>query len=112
MRVLVYRPYEHGELVEVQNELESLQDLVGGYIEHYPVLPEYNIGLLINEEGIWQNLPQNRHLLNNNELLATFFGNMVFLSTDGEEFTGLSDAQIDLLDEWVGLWYMDRGEIT
>ena len=50
MNVLMVKPGEHRERVEIENSLESLQDAVGGYIQAvYPF--DDPIALICNEEG-------------------------------------------------------------
>ena len=44
------------EVKEIDGSIESLQALVGGYIEH---VPGCSVGALVNEEGIILDLPQN-----------------------------------------------------
>ena len=87
---------DHGVL-EVVNHLKPLQDLVGGYIEvvYIPEFEEQGIILLANEEGLLKGLDYN-------ENMWPFFyvGNLVALSTDGEEFASLTEYQIQWLLEW------------
>lgn len=84
--------------LEVPNTLESLQELVEGYIEHttLPELTAKGIHLLVNEEGLLAGL-------DGNENLFPFFyvGNVVFLCTAGEDFTGLSESQLQFVYEWL-----------
>jgi uncharacterized protein YuzE len=49
MKVLVKRPFENFEIVEIKGELEEYQKIVGGYIETYRIDDEYL--LICNEEG-------------------------------------------------------------
>ena len=49
MKVVVKRPAEKPEVMEIENELHALQEIVGGYIECVGVID--NIICVCNEEG-------------------------------------------------------------
>ena len=59
------------EVIEIDNSLENLQELVGGYIEYVPL--DSKRTLVVNEEGLLMNLPINnlatimakRHIVGN-----------------------------------------------
>lgn len=57
MKVIVKAPNNPAIEVEIENELEALQGIVGGYIECV-YLPNGAI-LICNEEGKIRNLPRN-----------------------------------------------------
>lgn len=84
--------------VTVENELEPLQRLVGGYLEHTTLaeLEARNIHLLVNEEGLLMGLDPNENLYP-----FFFVGNVVFVSTDGDEFASLSDEQHRFVMKWL-----------
>ena len=69
LRVILCRPGETAEVVEIEDELESMQDLVGGLIEPYDPFysetdPRYeNVILVCNEEGKLMQLPLNRAIV-------------------------------------------------
>lgn len=69
LRVILCRPGEAAEVVEIEDELESMQDLVGGLIEPYDPFysetdPRYeNVILVCNEEGKLMQLPLNRAIV-------------------------------------------------
>lgn len=65
--------------VWISNTLKSFQDAVGGYIEHYPLSP--NVGILCNEEGLIRDFKFNCELEG-----QQFFGSIVFIGYDGENF--------------------------
>ncbi len=68
-RVILCEPGETAEVVEIEDELESMQDLVGGLIEPYDPFysetdPRYeNVILVCNEEGKLMQLPLNRAIV-------------------------------------------------
>ena len=69
LRVILCEPGETAEVVEIEDELESMQDLVGGLIEPYDPFysetdPRYeNVILVYNEEGKLMQLPLNRAIV-------------------------------------------------
>lgn len=69
LRVILCKPGETAEVVEIEDELESMQDLVGGIIEPYDPFysetdPRYeNVILVCNEEGKLMQLPLNRAIV-------------------------------------------------
>ncbi len=83
MEVVVKRVWEEPEVMEIEGDLQSLQELVGGRIEvartgSGPLLA------IVNEEGLLEELPLNClfgfHLLH---------GTVVFVESDGEEFVSI-----------------------
>lgn len=98
MRVYYFGIYpgEH-RVLETPGDLHNLQSLVGGFIEpvYFPEFTEQGIILLANEEGLLSMLPVN-------ENLWPYFlvGNVVALSTKGEEFDSLTDEQIAFIKDW------------
>ena len=69
LRVILCKPGETAEVVEIEDELESMQALVGGLIEPYDPFysetdPRYeNVILVCNEEGKLMQLPLNRAIV-------------------------------------------------
>ena len=85
------------KVTEIENELEVLKSLVGGYIEAVMVTPE--IIMICNEEGKLQGLPPN--FSTGRDVIV---GTAVFVAYDGsEEFAGLSDYQVlEIMDMFEG----------
>ena len=77
--VIVKNPGEAPEQVTVPNTLEAFQELVGGYIEVFPVATDACI--VCNEEGLLRDLPFNCIAHGN-----PFVGPIVFAGIDGEDF--------------------------
>ncbi len=49
MKVIVKEPTKKAKLVDIENELEPMQKIVGGYIEVYPY--KDNSHIICNEDG-------------------------------------------------------------
>ena len=81
-----------------EGQLHDLQALVGGFIEpvYLPEFTQFGIILLANAEGLLAQLEPNENLF-------PYFlvGHVVALSSEGEEFTGLNDFQVDFIKRWL-----------
>ena len=59
MRVILCRPGEKAETIELEDSLRAMQEMVGGRIEEY--MPwEEEVAIICNEEGKMMGLPLNR----------------------------------------------------
>lgn len=104
IRVLVIEPGKNPEERMIQNDLKTLQELVGGYIETVPMKFRYanstetdRVELICNEEGKLMNLPRNQYIreLNYDVICGTF----VLAGAGEEDFTSLTDDQIRRLKD-------------
>ena len=91
MKVYIKEPGKGLELKEIENSLEELQHIVGGYIETVTVATD--LVIICNEEGLINDMPYNCTLFG-----MQFFGTLIFAGTDGEEFCDLPDAACKLLE--------------
>lgn len=89
IKVVLKRPGEAPELVEVENELKPLQDLVGGHIE--AVMWDPDTVMFVNEDGKASGLACNFGWRGD-----IIVGPAVWVGVDGEE---LADVYPDVLDE-------------
>jgi hypothetical protein len=93
INVIMFRVGRTAQVIEIKNSLENLQRLVDGYIEvvylNSKVKGNENLIIICNEEGKFNKSP-NRAIGND-----IIFGDFIICSTKGENFTGLSDKQID-----------------
>lgn len=109
------------EVKEIENTLENLQKIVGGYIE-IPflggVFNENKINPIINEEGKYiEGLRPEIAMINSNtnQILDIVYGNIIFASHDEHgETISLNDEQIKVVMEElkndVTLTYQDSGK--
>ena len=59
MRVILCKPGEKAETIEMEDSLKAMQEMVGGRIEEY--MPwEEEVAIICNEEGKMMGLPLNR----------------------------------------------------
>lgn len=94
------------EVKEIENSLENLQKIVGGYIEMpyiSKVFIQNGIDMVINEEGKYMDdLEPQIAILGkvNNQILDLIYGNCIFVSHDDNgETIGLNDEQIKVVME-------------
>ena len=105
MKVLILSGGELKEK-EIDNTLENLQEIVGGYIEIpflSKVLNENGIDIIINEEGKYiDGLTPEIAVVRTgtNQILDIVYGNCIFASHDEEgNTTALNDEQIKIVME-------------
>ena len=92
------------EVKEIENSLENLQKIVGGYIEMpyiSKVFIQNGIDMVINEDGKFMDelKPQIAIIGKvNNQVLDIIYGNCIFVSHDDNgETVGLNDKQIKVV---------------
>lgn len=95
IKVLKVEPDKAPELIEMPNELEAMQKIVGGYIEVYPLADD--AAIVCNEEGKISGMELNRPIYHNGELVEIIAGTFFIAGDDYElgEFVSLTDEQIE-----------------
>ncbi len=91
MKVIVKKVGGEPEVVEIEDKLEVYQRIVGGHIEVFPLWD--GILCICNEEGKLNGMLPN--IMYGREIIC---GDIIFISARGEDFMGLSDVQIDMLN--------------
>lgn len=89
MRVLMVEPMKEPHVADIENDLKSMQDVVGGLIEVINL--EDDIVMVDNEEGKLIGLEGNRRV-GRDIIAGTFF---LCGSNDEGEFVSLTEEQID-----------------
>ena len=79
------------ERIDVDNELASLQSIVGGYIEVLYPDARRPVGLICNEEGKNCNLELNRALYKNGKPYDIIAGTFLVVGLSEEDFTDLRE---------------------
>ena len=94
IKVLKVEPDKAPELIEMPNELEAMQAIVGGYIEVYPLAN--NVAIVCNEEGKINGLELNRPIFHNGRIVEIIAGTFFIAGDDISigEFVSLTDEQI------------------
>ena len=100
IKVLKVEPDKAPELIEMKNELEAMQAIVGGYIEVFP-LAQDGVAIVCNEEGKMNGMPLNRPIYHNGEMVEIIAGTFFIAGDDISigEFVSLTDEQIALYKE-------------
>ena len=100
MKVLFIQPLKAPKTVEIDGSLESMQKLVGGYIEAIYPFEDSEICLVCNEEGKLEGLPLNRALYDTEgEIYDVIAGSFFICSapSDSESFESIEDEKLPLL---------------
>lgn len=94
MKVLKVKPNEVPYAIEIDDELETLQNEVGGYIECvYPF--EDDVAIVCNEEGKITGLPLNRALRSDDgAVVDVLCGDFLIVGLTEDGFGSLSNEQI------------------
>lgn len=89
MKVLKKEPGGFFQIVDIDNTLQALQRAVDGHIEFHQL--DRQTGIICNEEGRLNGLPSQ------NVLGCRWYGTVLLVGTEGEEFTDVSDTWIELM---------------
>lgn len=96
MQVVVVEPKKKPVVQDISSDLESMQRIVGGFIQAiYPF--EEPVALICNEEGKLLNLPLNRALRDDEGTVYDIISGTFFVcaaAPDSDRFGGLTDQQI------------------
>lgn len=96
MQVVVVEPKKKPMVQDIGFDLESMQRIVGGFIQAiYPF--EEPVALIANEEGKLLNLPLNRVLRDEAGEIYDIISGAFFLCAappDSDRFAGLTDQQV------------------
>lgn len=102
MRIILVKPQEKPVVREIDASLESMQKIVGGYIQTvYPF--DEPVALVCNDEGKLLGLPLNRVLRDEEGNVYDIISGTFFLCAappDSDRFESLNDQQVET--------YLDR----
>lgn len=90
IKVILKKPGQKPETVEVPNELKPFQELVGGYIETV-TLANMGLVIIVNEDGMHKGLPTNCSIITTKGVMPNLLGNVVLCGVDGDEFADFPD---------------------
>ena len=97
MKVIIIKPFTNPYVANIKGDLESMQKIVGGYIEAVYPFGDPEIALICNEEGKLEGLTPNRFLLDRNSGICDFICGDFFLCSapfDSENFESMPDDMI------------------
>ena len=98
MKILVVEPLTAPYEKEIAGGLESMQAVVGGYIQAIYPFEDEELALICNEEGKLLGLPFNRALVDEvgrvyDVVVGPFF--LCRAPADSEDFEGLTEEQVE-----------------
>lgn len=85
MRVYIKEPGEILREAEIENTLEELQRIVGGYIEAVTFIP-FRVVMIVNEEGKIHDLKPNFKMHGGDVICGT----AIFCGVDGDNFADIT----------------------
>lgn len=108
--VLLVEPNQYPRMIEIEDDLQSMQQIVGGYIEY---LSLDDVALICNEEGKINGLPLNRALYSaEGEIVEIIAGNF-FLCYDSAESDTFLSLPKELADKYYEIFKLpERFAIT
>ena len=105
MQVVVVEPKKKPMVQDIGFDLESMQRIVGGFIQAmYPF--EEPVALICNEEGKLLGLPLNRALRDDDGTVYDIISGSFFLCAappDSDRFADLTDQQVKTYMEWFAM---------
>lgn len=96
MKAIRIIPGQRAEDIEVENSVEALQEVVGGYIEVVN-LPMNDMAILRDEEGLMKQKDYNCRIMG-----IDFVGTILFVGIKGEEFTDVPTTVAKVEKYWLG----------
>ena len=93
IEVIWVQPMREAQVIEIDNDLESMQELVDGYIEEYMPF-EDDAAIVCNEEGKMLGLPPNRAIYDQDGHIQEVICGSFFIChapIDSEEFGSLPE---------------------
>lgn len=94
MRIIYKEPGKPARTMVIDGSLQTMQQLVGGYIEHVHV--KNSVGVLVNEDG--KSLGLEPNLLTAYDVLR---GPVIFIGEGEEDFRGLTDREVEDIQSWL-----------
>ena len=101
MKILVIKPYQKPEVIEIDHTLEAMQAIVGGYIEAIYPFDDPDIALVCNEEGKIDGLMPNRFLLNRNNGVCDYICGDFFLCSAPPESENFESMPEDKTQKYI-----------
>ena len=98
MKIIVKKAGQIPEVREVENELHVFQEIVGGYIECFPIFD--NVLCVCDEEGKLKGLPINFAFEGD-----VIVGDVFFCAVNKGDFESLDTYQINILMRAFGIYF-------
>lgn len=102
IKVMAFEPNRPSSVISLPNELEDLQDYVGGYLE--PLDMGHDLIMLMNEDGKVRNMKWNRELAIVDQLGRHFVdvicGKFFICRKEDGELASVTDVDIARIKRW------------
>ena len=98
MKVIIVEPLKKPYEREIDSNLESMQKIVGGYIQAIYPFEDGEIALICNDEGKLISLPLNRALRDEDGTVYDIVAGTFFLCRapmDSDRFESLTESQME-----------------
>ena len=97
--VLLVEPGKYPKEIKIDDSLEAMQDLVGGYIEEY--MPyEDEVAIICNEEGKMNGLPLNRAIYSGDKEMIDIICGEFFVAYAPLESESFLSMPKDLMEKY------------
>lgn len=92
IKIIYKKPQEKAVVMEIENTLETLQELIGGYLEMASANDKGDIVMLFDEEGRMKNLENNVWIRD-----TCVVGNVIFALRGEDDITSLTNEMCNAL---------------
>lgn len=104
--VVIKEPYKEPYVKEIEQKLESYQEIVGGLIEVVGLPHAPGVDIILNEEGKLENLDGNFWLPEYQDCAC---GTCIMAACRGGEFTSLNEKQIKKAKDYTSYYSIPQG---
>lgn len=96
IKVLLVQPNKEPIIVDINNRLDAMQAIVGGYIEVYMPFDD-DVAIICDEEGKVKGKNLNRAIYSNGEVVDVIAGDffLCYSPAESEDFLSLPDDLIE-----------------
>ena len=108
IKVIIKEPNKPPQIIEIFNDLKSMQEIVKGYIEVVSFPTVKGVDLIVNEEGKLEKLPGNFFIPHYEDCVV---GNCIMAGYNDEgDFISLTDKQIEKVNSYIKAFELARRE--
>ncbi len=98
--VLLVEPNKYPKMIEIEDSLEAMQEIVGGYIEEYMPF-EDEVAIVCNEEGKVNGLPLNRAVYGKDKEILDIIAGKFFIAYAPAEAENFQNMPKELADKYL-----------
>lgn len=98
--VIFVEPNKYPKMIEIEDTLEAMQEIVGGYIEEYMPF-EDEVAIVCNEEGKVNGLPLNRAVYGKDKGILDIIAGKFFIAYAPAEAENFQNMPKELADKYL-----------